>query len=122
MKSNFIQETSVAAILVVLLAIILNPFHIWMPDMMHVLMLVAVVVVFAIFASFILREKVADERDAAHRSLAGRIGFLAGSAALVVGIFVQALSHHTVDEWLIITLVIMIIAKIGTRMYTDRNY
>lgn len=121
MKSNTFQEIGVAAILIILLVIILNPFHMWMPDMMHIVVFAALLVAFGVFASFILREKVEDERDSVHRGLAGRSAFLFGSAMLLIGILQQGL-HGSVDPWLIATLVSMVVVKIITRMYSDRNY
>jgi hypothetical protein len=91
-----------------------------MPDMMVMSMLAVTLVVFGIFASFVLGEKVADERDGAHRTLAGRNAFLAGSTILMLGIVVEAYSH-SVDPWLVIALIAMTVVKIATRIWTDRN-
>jgi len=91
-----------------------------MPDMMVMGMLVALLVIFGIFASFILKEKVFDERDDVNRSLAGRNAFLAGSAILMLGIVIQGYSHK-VDSWLVVALIVMIIVKITTRLWSDKN-
>ena len=119
MKNN-LKESIVTLGLVVTAILLLNPFNFWMPDMMVVSMLAVILVLFAIFASFILREKAVDERDDQHKALAGRNAFLAGSATLILGIIVQGYSH-AVDEWLVLALIIMIVTKIGTRMWSDRN-
>jgi len=114
------MESIITVFLLVLAVLLLNPFHFWMPDAMVMAMLIAVLLLFAAFASFILREKATDERDAAHRTLAGRNSFLAGAFVLILGIAVQGYSH-TVDAWLVIALVAMIIVKIATRVWSDRN-
>jgi len=119
MKNNF-TETIVTLALLSVAVLLLNPFDFWMPDMMVMGMLVAVFVLFGIFASFVMREQVVDEREAHHRGLAGRNAFLAGSAALILGIAVQGYTH-TVDMWLVVALVVMVIAKIGTRMWSDTH-
>jgi NADH:ubiquinone oxidoreductase subunit 4 (subunit M) len=119
MKDN-IKEFMVTVCLVALAVLLLNPFHFWMPDMMVMGMLACILVLFGIFASFILREKIFDERDSAHRTLAGRNAFLAGSSILMLGIIVQGYSHQ-VDAWLVITLIGMILTKIGTRIWSDKN-
>jgi len=75
---------------------------------------------FGLFASFILREKVVDERDGFHRTLAGRNAFLAGAGVLTLGIVIQGYSH-AVDPWLVVALVGMIVVKIGTRAWSDKN-
>lgn len=119
MKNNII-ETIVTVSLVVIAVLLLNPWHFWMPNMMVMWMLAAALVLFGIFASFILREEMFDERDDAHRALAGRNAFLAGSATLILGIVTQGYTE-SVDPWLVITLTVMIVTKIITRFWSDRN-
>lgn len=119
MKNN-IKETIVTVCLIAIAILLLNPFHFWMPDMMVMAMLAVALVLFSVFASFILREQTVDERDDAHRTLAGRNAFLAGSGILMIGIVVQGYTH-SVDPWLVITLIVMILVKIATRMWSDKN-
>ena len=120
MKNN-LKEMAVTFCLVVISILLLNPFHFWMPDMMVITMLAIILTLFAVFASFVLREKIVDERDDQHRSLAGRNAFLAGSAVLILAIMIQGYSH-SVDEWLIIALIAMIATKVGTRIWSDKNF
>jgi len=119
MKNN-LSEIFTTLLLILIAVLLLNPFDFWMPDMMVVGMLVLALVLFAVFASFILREKTTDERDAAHKTLAGRNAFLAGSAILILGIVVEGYTH-TVDPWLVTGLIVMIIVKIATRIWSDKN-
>jgi cytochrome c oxidase assembly factor CtaG len=119
MKKNRI-ETVVTIALVGIAILLLNPFDFWMPDMMVLSMLAAALVLFGLFASFILREQVGDEREALHRTFAGRNAFLAGAGTLIVAIVVEGYTH-TVDPWLVVTLVVMIIVKILTRVWSDGN-
>jgi len=114
------KETIVTICLIAIAILLLNPFHFWMPEAMVMLMLAFALVVFGIFASFILREKAFDERDNFHRTLAGRNAFLAGATILILGIVFQGYSH-SVDAWLVIALITMIIAKITTRIWSDKN-
>lgn len=119
MKNN-LMETLVTACLVILAILLLNPFEFWMPDMMVMALLAGTLGLFGLFASCIMRERMGDERDAQHRTLAGRNAFLAGSGVLTLGIVIQGYSH-SVDPWLVIALITMIIVKIGTRAWSDRN-
>ncbi len=119
MKNN-LKETIVTVCLIVIAILLLNPFNFWMPDMMVVGMLAVALVLFAMFASFILREKIVDERDMLHRTLAGRNAFLVGSAILMLGIIIQGY-NHSVEPFLVITLIAMVVVKIGTRIWSDRN-
>lgn len=119
MKNN-LKETLVTSALIVIAALLLNPFHFWMPDMMVMGMLAATLGLFGIFASFILREKMFDERDGLHRTLAGRNAFLAGSGVLTLAIVFEGYTH-SVDPWLIIALITMIVVKIATRIWSDKH-
>jgi 4-amino-4-deoxy-L-arabinose transferase-like glycosyltransferase len=118
MKNNLKIEILASLVIVVLTALVLNPFHFWMPNMMHMVILALTLVAFAFFAIFILREKTQDERDTVHRMLSGRVAFLAGSTLLTVAIVVQAL-QDTVDPWLVVVLISMVFSKLITRIYSD---
>ena len=120
MKNNLKIEIGISSVLVILTVLLLNPFHFWMPNMMHMLILGITLVVLALFAIFILREKVQDEREAVHRMLSGRVAFLAGSALLTIAIVVQSL-QDAVDVWLVIVLVAMVLSKLITRIYSDNR-
>ena len=116
MKNNLIQESAVSLILIVLLALFLNPFGFWMPNALLMMMMLGLVVVFVVFASFVWKENARDEREGLHKMIAGRIAFLVGTALLVVGIIVQSFKHE-LDFWLIFTLGTMILAKIIGLVY-----
>ncbi len=119
MKNN-LKETIVIVCLVVVAILLLNPFNFWMPSIMVMSMLLVALVLFGIFTSFILREKNLDEREGAHRTLAGRNAFLAGSATLLIAICVQELSSN-LDPWIVIAFLAMILAKVTTRIWSDKN-
>ena len=115
---NFKRELIISVILIILLVLILNPYHFWMPNMVYMAILAITVAVFGVFASFVFHEQIKDEREGAHRMLAGRIAFLAGSTTLIIGIIFQVLENN-IDSWLIATLVIMILAKVATLLYSE---
>jgi hypothetical protein len=119
MKNNFKLEVVVAAVLILCAVLLLNPFHFWMPEMMVYGMLALFLAALAVFGVFVLDEKPVDERDEAHRSLAGRIGFLVGSTVLTLGIVVQEIQSESVDSWLVVALVLMVLSKIATRIYSN---
>ena len=121
MKNNFLQEVIVSVVLIVLLILFLNPFEFWMPPVLLMMMVLGLVLVFALFASFIWRENSRDEREGLHKMMAGRIAFLAGTASLVIGIIVQSFRHE-LDFWFVFTLGIMILAKIGALIYGRIKY
>ena len=115
MANNTTREIGVAVVLIGLFLALLNPFHLWMPTMLHMIMLALGIGAFGAYAIFVMREKAADERDGVHRMHSGRIAFLVGAGALVAGIIYQSY----IDQ--IFVLVLMVIAKIGAHFYSDRN-
>jgi hypothetical protein len=117
MRNNLLQEILVSVALIILLILFLNPFHFWMPNGLLMVMMFVLIVVFSIFASFVWRENARDEREVFHRMIASRIAFLVGSAILVIGIVAQGL-RHSVDFWLVLTLALMIFAKIVGLAYS----
>ena len=119
-ENNISKEFVVSLLLVVLAILLLNPFHFWMPSIAVLCLLATALVVFGIFASFVLREKITDERDSFHRTLAGRNAFLVGAGIVLAGIIVQAYTH-SVDSWLVVALIAMIVVKLYTRTWTDKN-
>lgn len=119
MNHSMIKEVGAGGMLLILLVLLVNPYHVWMPDMIHMMAVTALLLVFAFFASVILRERAHDEREGTHRMYAGRAAFLVGSLLLIAGTIYQSLNDR-LDIWLPVVLVAMIIAKIGTRLYTDR--
>ncbi|HVZ67299.1 MAG TPA: hypothetical protein VG917_03485 [Patescibacteria group bacterium] len=115
------SELIVSFIFILLLIFFLNPFHLLMPDPMLTLMIIVLLVLFGIFASFVFRENVHDERESLHRFIAARFAYLVGTGTLVVGIIIQSLSHN-VDLFLVITLILMVLAKIAGFMYAKKRY
>ncbi len=116
MKNNLLQEISISGILIILLVLFLNPFGFWMPTTLLMMMVLGLVVVFALFASFVWRENHRDEREGLHKMMAGRIAYLTGTALLTLGIIVQSLNHE-LDPWLVFTLTGMIVAKVIGLIY-----
>jgi hypothetical protein len=114
------KEIVVSIVLILLSILIANPFHFWMPNMVHNMALAVLVIVFGVFATIVMREGAEDEREGMHRALAGRMAFLAGSVTLIIGILYQSYSGG-IDKWLVATLVIMVVAKISTRLYSDKK-
>ncbi|MBI2610983.1 hypothetical protein HYW60_03560 [Candidatus Kaiserbacteria bacterium] len=113
------KELIASTILIVLLVLVLNPFHFWMPTNMQMIIVAGILAAFGAVAVFVLRERALDEREETHRSFAGRWAFLAGSALLVLAIVVQSF-NHVVDPWLVVVLVAMVCAKLAARLYGDR--
>lgn len=109
--NSYWSELVISVVLMLLLILSANPFGIWMPSAMAMTITAGVILLFGLFATFIWRERPADEREALHRMIASRTGFLAGALVLVCGIAWQTWQHAH-DSWLPVALAAMILGKI----------
>lgn len=117
MTNQDIQEIIVGVGLIALLVLAVNPMNIFMPTPLTMIIMVSMAVVALLFGSFIWRERSEDEREAYHRLLASRAGYLAGAAVLLVGMIIQARTGH-IDLWLAAGLGVMVIAKLAAHIYS----
>jgi len=119
MKKYF-SEVGIALVLVALLVCFVDPFGLWMPTLLHMTLLGLMIVVFSFFALFVWRERFEDEREQYHGLLSARFAYLAGASVLVIGITVEAFLH-TINPWLPVSLGVMVLAKIATRLWAERS-
>ena|SRR3989344_4506289 len=121
MIKSFLSEITVAIVIVLLLFVLINPTDLFMTTTTEMMLIVGLVLMFGLFTLFVWREKVQDERDSMLRMMADRIGFLTGSAMLIIGIVIESLRHQ-LSDWLLIALASMIIAKISGIIYGRIKY
>ncbi len=100
---------------------LVNPTDILMPQNMHMMMLVSIIIIAAIFSAFVIAEGRGDERENSHRALAGRVAFLIGALVMVIGITVQTL-HNEIDPWLLLALLAMITGKVIARLIASQTH
>ncbi|PIT89265.1 MAG: hypothetical protein COU27_01250 [Candidatus Levybacteria bacterium CG10_big_fil_rev_8_21_14_0_10_36_7] len=117
---KILKEIAIPTILIVALILLANPYMFWMPSPMQMLILVVFVITFVLFGSFIWKEKAADERENLHRYIIGRFAFLTVTTILVFGIILQTI-NHSLDIWLVITLISGILAKVAGRYYAQKK-
>jgi cobalamin synthase len=117
--SMLLKQLGAAVLFLVLVVLAINPWHIWMPTALWWLVVVVALIVFALFAIFIWREKARDEREALHTQQAGRVGFLIGAGVLVLGILYET-HQGIIDWWLLIALTAMIFGKWISAWYSQR--
>jgi len=96
-----------------------DPMLSFIPIGMQKGLVILMVVVFGFFAGSVWHERPRDEREEKHAHLAGRVGYLSGIAVLVVGITYQVFMA-SVDIWLPVALLAMIIGKLSARLYARR--
>jgi hypothetical protein len=80
-------------------------------------LIVLLILAFLILAAFVWREKPEDERESLISMMAGRAAYLLGVGVLVIGIVYQVLMQE-IDPWLILSLCVMILAKLGFLFYS----
>lgn len=115
------MQTLLAIVLILLLVALTDPFMYWMPPAAAMTTLVVAAGIVAAFAGIVLKENGGDERDASHRSFAGRFGYLAGLAILTTALLVQGFTH-TLDPWIPLALGAMVIGKIVARLYAGKYH
>jgi cbb3-type cytochrome oxidase subunit 3 len=113
----FIEYLSAVGILVITI-LFLNPTHLTMPQSVQAMLTLGLILTFLSFSAFVLREHANDERESLHRLVSSRISYLAGVGTLVIGIIIEA-SMHEIDKWLVVTLCIMVLSKIFSRIYVQ---
>lgn len=120
MKNNFAESVIVGG-LVILLVFVVNPFDIFMPTMMQMLLVIMAGLLFLLFAGFFWKEQARDEREELHRFLAARFAYLIGAGLLMVTVLVQSFAH-ALDVWVVGALTAMLLAKVLGRVYAERRY
>jgi len=121
MKNNISPlELTVSVVLLMLVILLLNPMHFWMPNMLHMTMIGLALVVCSLFIAFIWHEHVRDEREGQHRLRAGRTAFMVGVTVAMIGVAVQSI-NDTLDQWLVLTLSAMVITKTVGLLYNRIN-
>ena len=116
----YIQLLSVLAIHIAAFFLV-NPTNVVMPENVHMLTLVAVILIAMIFSAFVIAEGKGDERDNAHRALAGRVAFFVGALVMVIGITYQTFQSE-IDPWLLLALSAMITGKVIARLIVAQTH
>jgi hypothetical protein len=119
MAKNNLMQAGIALATLAFLALLTDPFMLFMPPMLGMAVLLAATVLLVAFAGLVLNERAADEREDAHRQTAGRAAYLSGIATLTLALFVQGLSHH-IDPWIAAALAAMVVAKLAARWYAGK--
>ena len=119
MKNNLFHIVTAAA-LVIVLVLLTDPFMYWMPPMAAMGALLCAAVLLLLWSGFVMYENATDEREAMHRMNAGRVAYLSGVAVLTVALIVQGLSHQS-DPWIAGALAVMVLSKLGARLFFENN-
>lgn len=115
-----IGQYLIAIALVVLLALLANPFMLWMPGSTEMALVLVATILAVVYAGFVLMEQGGDERETLHRMIAGRAAFLTSVAVLTTALLYQGLTH-TIDLWIPAALGLTILAKIVARIWAGSH-
>ncbi|MEK9176455.1 MAG: hypothetical protein AAB520_03365 [Patescibacteria group bacterium] len=121
MKNKFITEILISTILIVLLILLLDPFMILMTTPVQMITIAAVLIIFISFCVFVWKENSRDEREQLHKQIASRFAYLSGASILIIAIITQSL-NHSLDPWIVIALIVMILAKVAGSLYAKNKY
>ena len=120
MKNNFIAEIIIATILIILLILLLDPLGFVMATSMQMMVTAIILIIFISFSAFVWKEKPKDEREVLHNHISSRFAYLSGASILVIAIIYQSFTY-TLDPWIVIALIVMILAKIIGSIYTKNK-
>jgi uncharacterized RDD family membrane protein YckC len=109
-----------ALLLVVFLVLVTDPFMIWMPPFVGMLVLLTLAVLLCVWGGFVVSERASDERELSHRMYASRAAYLSGMGVLTVALIVQGLSHH-VDLFVALALGTMVVVKLSAHLYLESH-
>ena len=115
------QELTIGVIFILVLLLLLNPFGLFMPDRLVYIMLIGIVVLFGVHAWFIATSKPSDEREQLHNFIANRSAYLAGTAVLIVGAVYEGVTSYEINTWILLALGVMLIIKLSSLLYSDKN-
>ncbi len=101
---------------------VVNPTDILMPYDMWMGLTLVFILIAAAFSVFVVAEGRGDERENAHRSIAGRVAFFVGALVMVIGVSYQAHQNNSVDPWLLLALCAMITSKVVARLIVSRTH
>lgn len=115
------SELLISLFLIILLTLLVNPFEIWMPSALVMMLVAMAAILVVVFAGFVWREKSLDEREGLHKLLANRFAYLAGMVVLLLGLISQSLNHN-IDPWVAIALGVMVLAKAVGFLYARKRH
>lgn len=114
-----LTQSLIALALILLLGLLADPFMLWMPTNLEMLLALLAALLLAAYAGFVLKEQGGDERDLLHRMLAGRAAYLATLGVLTLALLYQGLTH-SIDPWIPAALALAILAKLATHLWAGR--
>ena len=108
----------VAVVLAFFLLTLADLVPFWMPMMGEMMVLLLVVILLLVWAGFVMQETAHDEREVLLKMKSGRVAYLSGLGVLMLALVMQGI-QHAIDPWIAVTLAVMVITKLVTRLYEE---
>ena len=108
----------VAGVLAFFLLTLADLVPFWMPMMGEMMVLLLVVILLLVWAGFVMQETAHDEREVLLKMKSGRVAYLSGLGVLMLALVMQGI-QHAIDPWIAVTLAVMVITKLATRLYEE---
>lgn len=115
MHPTIIKELITLVVIIIFVAL----YYASLAPMAYILCSLVVALMTIVFIANILKKTDRDEREERHRTIAAEAGYIATGVIVLVGIIYGTFSHHSVDPWLFIILVVMLAARLIARIYLD---
>lgn len=97
-----------------------NPFDLWMPDMVGMVLTSIFCIALFVYTSLFWKEAPRDERELEHSRIADRYAYIAANIALITAIAVSMI-HHQNDFWLVTIALGMNTVKILSQYLLSRH-
>lgn len=124
MKNKIIQfitsQGFLVTVLVVLLGLLIDPYHVNEHDAVYMSVVAASIVVFFMLVLLVWKENPEDEREYHHRFFAARVSYITGSSLLMIALAFEGF-QGLIDPWIPGVLVAMFLSKLLTRLYLDKT-
>ena len=92
-----------------------------MSPMMYLGIHIIAITLFILFAIIIWTGKTIDEREYMHRALSSDIAFTVGGVMLGIAMIYQLYVDMHIDVWIVVTLAVMIIARVASQLWLGKN-
>lgn len=106
-------ETLFSFSIIVLAVVLANPFNLWMPTTLHMMLIAVLLIFFTMTAFLVLQRTPLDEREQLLSLQAYKTAYVVSTTLVVMGIVLQSL-NHVVDPWLVMIFIGLVATKVVT--------
>jgi hypothetical protein len=112
-------STGVTLFLIGTLVLLMDPFMYWMPEGYIFWMLLVAAATAVVWVGLVSFELPRDEREVLQTHIAARAAYISGVVMLTAALVYQGY-HMMFNPWIPATLIVMLVVKLGVRLYAER--